>query len=166
MAYATAVQLLEKCEALELAQAAVTDGAACRADVLAALINGTAVPGGTTPDELEIAQQAQATIEAELARASARIDSRLAVRYSLPFPSTPPELVPLCLDIARYFLHDKWAREEVLRRYTDAMAELEAIAKGLATITLPPGYVPVGVDSPALSDPYGRTFTRESMRNY
>lgn len=62
----------------------------------------------------------------------------------------PPVLTRLCCDLARYYLYDDLAPEnEVHRRYKAAIAELEAIASGVAQLACPwggaPG-TPIGVD--------------------
>lgn len=71
-----------------------------------------------------------------LVDASALIDSFLASRYSLPFVNVPQVLIPKCLDIARYFLDQYAAREDVRQRYEDAIRWLEQVARGLISLGL------------------------------
>jgi phage gp36-like protein len=167
MSYCTPADLLEKCEALELAQAAVTSGGiACNEDCLAALIEEESTAGFTAP-EIALAQQALDSITAECDRATRRMDMRLRVRYTLPFLTpVPPELLPLAIDIARYGLHDQAATDEIRNRYKEAMAELDRIANGTSSITLPPGTVTDTGGSPAYSEGWPREFTRSTLARF
>lgn len=57
-----------------------------------------------------------------------------------PVYVSPPVLVRLVCDVARYYLHDDLAPEnEVYRRYRAATKELEAIADGKALLSCPWG---------------------------
>lgn len=71
-----------------------------------------------------------ATLARALADADAEIDARLAVRWALPLAGTPAVLVRLAADIARYFLWDARASEQVRQRYKDAIRLLDQIAAG------------------------------------
>ncbi|MCU0963538.1 MAG: DUF1320 domain-containing protein [Burkholderiaceae bacterium] len=95
------------------------------------------------------------TVARALADADAEIDARLAVRYALPLASVPAVLVRLAADLARYFLWDARASEQVRNRYKDAVALLDKIASGAvelpAAAPLPAaaGAVAVAVSTPA-----------------
>lgn len=65
-----------------------------------------------------------------LADADAEVDAYLGGRYTLPLTSTPPVLVRVACDIARYRLWADMASEEVRARYEDARRMLEQIASG------------------------------------
>jgi len=77
-----------------------------------------------------------------LADAGAEIDGYLAVRYTLPLDHTPPVLMRVACDVARYRLFDDAAPEEVRNRYTDAVKWLAAIARGLVSLGMPPAEAP------------------------
>lgn len=62
--------------------------------------------------------------------ASALIDGYLAGRYQLPLSTVPTVLNRLAADIARYFLYDNGANEQVQKRYDDAEKFLKAVSKG------------------------------------
>jgi phage gp36-like protein len=67
--------------------------------------------------------------------ASSEIDSYLlAASYTIPLTSAPIVLREKCNDIARYRL-DKWRnRDDVRRRYEDALIFLRDLSKGLASL--------------------------------
>ncbi|MCV2359634.1 DUF1320 domain-containing protein [Paucibacter sp. TC2R-5] len=75
------------------------------------------------------------TVARALADADADIDTRLAVRYSLPLGSVPAVLVRVAADLARYYLADLRATEQVRNRYKEAVAVLDKIGSG--AIALP-----------------------------
>jgi phage gp36-like protein len=103
MTYATQSDLELRFGAAELAQ--LTDPAS-----------------GTTIDVAVVARA--------LADADAEIDTRLAGRYALPLASVPAVLVRIAADLARYFLWDVHANEQVRHRYRDATALLDKIGAG------------------------------------
>lgn len=104
---------------------------AAKADLLARgistdeLIQITAKDGGASINEPVLAQA--------LGDASARIDSYLAGRYTLPLASIPPLLVGLCADIARYLLQTD-PPDAVAKRYDQALKLLAAIGDGTASL--------------------------------
>lgn len=164
MAYATKTELLAKVGAVELAQVTKPDDR-LDPDVLDRVLTG----GDTSADPAEqvaLAEDAEADIVAELDRASRRMDLRLRVRYTLPFPTpAPPELLSLCLDIARYFLHDILATEEIRNRYKDAMAELDRLASGDSLLTLPDDSSTSPSSSPNVRQG-SRVFTSASLEGF
>jgi phage gp36-like protein len=66
--------------------------------------------------------------------ASAEIDSRLAVRYTVPVSPAPKMLRAVCCDIARYRMFDDRASDTVRQRYTDGIKWLDALAAGKAVL--------------------------------
>ena len=62
--------------------------------------------------------------------AAALIDSYLARRYLLPLAVVPQVLIPYALDIARYRLDRIRDREDVRKRYEDAIKWLEGVRDG------------------------------------
>lgn len=106
-----------------------------------------------TPDQLSDPQ-----IEAEIANADSEIDSRLGVRYTVPFTGTVPALIQsLSIDIAAYLcdLRFRGAREYANElhpfylRYQRALGILGDIVEGLTN--LPGGTSPDGPDDGALA---------------
>lgn len=65
-----------------------------------------------------------------LGDADAEIDGYLATRYQLPLPSTPPVLVRLACDLARYRLFEDGVPETVRLRYQDSVSLLKRLASG------------------------------------
>jgi phage gp36-like protein len=65
-----------------------------------------------------------------LTDAAALIDSYIGRRYLLPLSVTPQVLIPYALDIARYRLDRIRDREDVRKRYEDAIEWLKLVAKG------------------------------------
>jgi phage gp36-like protein len=70
------------------------------------------------------------TVTRALTDADAEIDTRLSARYDTPLATVPAVIVRLAADLARYFLWDVRATEQVRNRYKDAVALLDKISKG------------------------------------
>ena len=103
-------------------------------------------------------------LTAVLSRADVLIDGYLAGRYALPLAAPPPVLVAVAADLARYWLYDDAAPEQVRKRYEDALACLKDVASGKVLLALPPVAVsPSG--SPEHSAP-ARRFTTETLARY
>jgi phage gp36-like protein len=109
-------------------------------------------------------------LQVALDDASAEIDTWIGQRYLLPLVSTPPVLVRLACDIAMYRLMALLPKESVAdarRRYEDALAWLEDLAKGAAD--LPDG---AGEELPSASTgsvkvaSLPRRFTRETLEGF
>ncbi len=75
-----------------------------------------------------------AVLNRSLADADAEIDGYLAARYLLPLSSTPPVLVRLASDIARYRLYEDRVTDEVRHRYQEAIDFLKQVSKGTVVI--------------------------------
>ena len=65
--------------------------------------------------------------------------SYVAKRHSFPLPGKPLALLHRLLDIARYQLEHGQPREDVQRRYTEAIKWLEGVAKGDISLGLMAG---------------------------
>lgn len=72
----------------------------------------------------------EAVAERALTDATAEIDGYLAARYALPLEHVPVVLVRLCADLARYYLFDDHAPEQVSERYKAAVEMLRRISTG------------------------------------
>lgn len=62
--------------------------------------------------------------------ASAEIDGYLSGLYGLPLLSPPAALTRVCSDIARYYLYDDAAPDQVAKRYDNAIAYLREVGMG------------------------------------
>jgi phage gp36-like protein len=83
--------------------------------------------------------------------AAAEINSYLSM-YSLPLATVPAKFVRMACDIARYFLYDDAATDEVVRRFEAAIAYLKMIGTG--KIVLGPditGQKPMPGNSPVIT---------------
>lgn len=70
-----------------------------------------------------------------IADASAEIDSYLK-DYTLPLAVVPDNLIRAACDMARYYLYDDRAPEQVVNRYRDAVKWLGLVANGTVTLGL------------------------------
>ncbi len=92
-------------------------------------------------DDDNLGEIDQAVCEQMLSKASARIDSKIGMRYPLPLAVPYPAcLQGWCLDIALYYLAGR--RDEVpgdvwQSRYDRAEADLDKVARGLLTLGHP-----------------------------
>ncbi len=81
--------------------------------------------------------QIDATVIARaLADAEAEVNGYLQGRYTLPLATVPAVLVRVTCDIARYYLYDDWATDQVRDRYKDSVALLKGIADGKVSLGL------------------------------
>lgn len=108
----------------------------------------------------------ETVINRALTDASSEIDSYLGGRYSLPFPSNPPVLIRVCLNIARYRLDSLNPRDDVRLRYEDERRWLENVARGIISLGLPQTDQSVISDqSPVYSAP-PRVFSDSNLRGF
>lgn len=110
----------------------------------------------------------QAILDAALDRASTKMDSYLAARYSLPLASVPGVLVEVCCDICRYNLCGTEVVEtDVVRlRYKDAIKTLEQLRDGKLDVGLTlAGQAVVDIPSVQISGG-GRAFSRSRLGDY
>lgn len=90
-------------------------------------------------------------------------DASIGARYTLPLTEVPPVVTRIACDLARYFLFDKAAPEEVRNRAKDARDLLRRIAKGEVSLGL--DTAPPTVESPVVSNP-GRTWDFGSLGDF
>lgn len=90
-----------------------------------------------------------AVLDRHIGDAEALANSHLAARYLLPLSVTPPELTAIVADIARYKLWGTSAEKDgaVDRAYRDALAWLQAVAKGLVVLSVGSTDVPAAAPS-------------------
>lgn len=99
-----------------------------------------------------------------LADADAKIDGYLSSRYVLPLNPIPTSLVRIACDLARYFMYDNHATEEVRNRYKDAEKFLISLGKGEITLGPDPSGTQVS-GSPEVSAP-PRIFTNTTLQDF
>lgn len=71
-------------------------------------------------------------------RAEAALDNACRGRYRVPLPEIDAETRGALLDLARFFLYEDGASDEVRARHDAAMAYLDKIAAGKRRLSAPP----------------------------
>ncbi len=109
-----------------------------------------------------------AVMELALQDASDEIDIYISTRASLPIASgsTPPILIRLCADIARYRLHDENPIDEVKARYDSAVKTLKDISAGRANLPLPDPASSTSTTVYGERTDSDRVFTDESLKGF
>lgn len=116
------------------------------------------------PDEAGTAIE-QATVDAALTDADAKINSYLATRYSVPV--TGSELLKLvACDLVRYNLYDSDAPETVETRYKQQISWLKDIAAGRATLGVKNTEAAITGAVVVTRTRSNRSFTRESLSGF
>lgn len=105
-------------------------------------------------------------VERSLRDAAAEIDGYLAARYVLPLATVPTVLVRLCADLARYYLYDDHAPEQVVRRHKAAIELLRRISTGEVALGLSEtGEAPQASDG-AEMESGGRIWGRDDSKGF
>ena len=105
-------------------------------------------------------------IDRAIADADAEIDGYVGSRYTLPLPTpTPPVLVPIACDIARYRLYDDAVTDVVRQRYEDAIARLKDIAAGRLSLGIDPAPAANGAGGIVVRAP-ARIFGADQLKDY
>lgn len=107
-----------------------------------------------------------AAVERAIDDATAEMDGYLAARYQLPLASVPTVLVRLCSDMARYYLYDDHATDQVTERHKAAVQTLARISKGDVSLG-----VDAAGESPETADGAemvsgGRIWARDDSKGY
>lgn len=104
-------------------------------------------------------------LDRALEDAAGDVDSRLAGRFSVPLPNTPHLINRLCCDLARFYLYENAATEQVTKRYEMALKTLTSIAKGEIRIGVDEaGNEPSTSGGEAEMHSGGRVFGRDDRR--
>ena len=98
-------------------------------------------------------------VDRALADADAEIDSYLAARYTLPLSPVPEVVARLAADMARFYLFDDRATEQVSKRYDNAVKLLRSIASGAASIGVDSADAQPAIDGGPSADANDRVFT-------
>lgn len=107
------------------------------------------------------------TVARALSHASAVIDGRLSVRFTLPLPVVPDVLRDIACDltIARLASDATSLTDDLKRREDQAMASLKAIAKGEMNLGLPVAHQGER-PQPIVSSTGGKLFSRDRLRGF
>jgi phage gp36-like protein len=134
MTYATATDMLTRFDADEIAQRA--DRVMPRrvfGDLLSVLASG----GDTSaflPADVAQGQLALARVQRALDDARDTVDSYISARYTLPISPVPAILQRSACDLARFYLYDDTATEQVKDRHSAAMKLLGDVRDGKAQL--------------------------------
>jgi phage gp36-like protein len=90
-------------------------------------------------------------VDAACEYATQEIDCYLALRYALPIASVPLVLTNKAADIARYQLEHNDPREDVRKRYEDAIVWLKLVASGKIGLGLDSGGAEIESETPTYS---------------
>ncbi|WKE65070.1 DUF1320 domain-containing protein [Gallaecimonas kandeliae] len=169
MSYISRSDLAKSPGARELAQVATPEQeAVVDADLMQASLTG-ADRSAWSADEIAVADQALAVIDAAVVDADAVIDGYLAPRGYLPLDPVPGIVTTWARAITRYQLHkDRVGGEKddpIVRAYRDALALLQQTAAGKFSLGLGDTTAPAGTGSPDWSAP-ARQFTNDSLQDF
>jgi len=97
------------------------------------------INGGEAVESSNIDDPNALTIDADhldraLASASNRINSALSLKYAIPVFPSPPDLVRICIRLARFELEVYEVRDVVLKQYEAAIVDLNGYRLGLAQL--------------------------------
>jgi len=106
-----------------------------------------------------------AVLNPAIADAEAEIDSYLS-RYPLPLATVPTVLIRLSCDIARYYLYDDQATEQVTRRYDAAVKFLLAVSKGQINLGTDANGTATASENFAQMQSEGHVFARTANNPY
>lgn len=164
--YASAAQLLTRYSAEEIAQRADASlPPVVYGELLSAAATGADL-SGYTAEEQAAAQAALARVERALEDARQTIDSYLGGRYQLPLTQAPEVLERIAGQLARYFLYDDSATEQIANLYKDSIKFLESVASG--RVQLGPTTTGTTAQPSAGAEMVsgGRVFGRDSSREF
>lgn len=105
-------------------------------------------------------------IDRALTDASTIVDDYLRGRYALPLPGIPRSIVLHVCDIARYFLYDDAATEQVAERYKAAITWLKSVAAGTVVLDSTEAPLPEQSKGSANITGPGRVFSRDTMEDF
>lgn len=115
-------------------------------------------PGGEDIDATRVSNA--------LADADADIDGHLVGRYELPLTTVPPMLERLACDLARYFLYDEGAPEQISARYKQAMKTLENLATAKIRLPDTTGAEETQADEVVFNEGPDRVFSANTLKGF
>lgn len=104
-------------------------------------------------------------VAAAITRADAEIDAALGLRYAVPLSPVPERVKTLSVDLALYHLYSRRgvAPEVWRRKYQDALAFLQQVAGGQATLAGSSGEPTGASREPGDLDGPPRVFSRRTL---
>lgn len=123
-----------------------------------------------TAEAAQVIESAEgATLAMAIADAESIVDSYLVAipnrTFAVPLQgTTPPRIVEITADLARYEIHAKKVTYEIKRRRNQAIAFLENLVKGLQAIPELAPVLPVEGGMDVTAEP--RVFTSCTLRGY
>lgn len=164
--YASATQLLARYSADEIAQRAdASMPPVVYGELLSAAASGADLSGYTAAEQAA-AQVALVRVERALEDARQTIDSYLGGRYQLPLSQAPEVLERIAGQLARYFLYDDAATEQIETLYKDSIKFLESVANGRVQLGPTTTGATAQPSAGAEMVSAGRVFGRDSSRGY
>lgn len=134
MSYAIAIDLITRFDADEIAQR--SDRLLPRR-VTGELLTAVATNGdlsGFDPEAVAQAGVAMIRVQRALDDARDTINAHVSSRYTLPIAPVPAILQRLACDLARFYLYDDSATEQIQQRHDAAMKTLASVRDGKAQI--------------------------------
>jgi len=101
-----------------------------------------------------------------LTDADGEINGYLTGRYTLPLSTVPGVIKRLACDMARYYLFDIKATDQVLQRYKDAIKFLQSIAAGTASLGVDAGSLAAVATGGVEIKANDRVFNQETLGDY
>lgn len=166
MTYASATQLLARYSAEEIAQRA---DASIPPVVYGDMLTKAAVGADLsayTPAERAAAATALAKVNRVLQDAEQTINSYLAGRYQLPLSNAPEVLERIAGQLARYFLYDDAATEQIETLYKDSIKFLEGVSTGKVQLGVTNSGTAATPAATAEMVSDGRVFARDNSRGF
>lgn len=106
-------------------------------------------------------------IAAALVDADNTINGYVGVKYKLPLPSVPQNVVTWAVSIARYYLHRNGAPKKVVDDYDHAMSALKDVARGLNALAIAEGEAaPDSASGKVMASHPPKVFTRHKLRGW
>lgn len=166
MTYATPQDLAGRFDAHELAQLAVPQGFTAISGELLQLTIDDGDRSAFTADEISAADAALAKINRALADAAGDIDGHVSARYRLPLSSVPLVLKRTASDLARYYLYDDHAPEQIAKRYDDAIKLLLNVSRGTVSLGVDDAGAAAQSNDAAIVNSGGNVFDRNKAKDF
>lgn len=167
MTYATPTHMITRFDAEEIAQRADRLMPRRVSGELLAAVAASGDLSGYDPDAVAQAGVAMIRLQGALNDARDTINSYVSSRYTSPISPVPPILERIACDLARYFLYDDQATDQVKDRYTAAMKLLADVRDGKASLgpDVATGQEPVSTAGAELVSG-GRVWRRDNARGF
>lgn len=121
---------------------------------------------GLTDRDGSLGEINDAVLNQALADANAMIEPYLGGRYDLPLSETPPVLIRIACDFARYCLYDEAMSEVVKQRHDEGLRFLERVAAGKVLLGGSGGNELPTEDNSAEIQSAGSIWSRDSSKGF